>query len=233
MVKEHWEYKNSWWAWVSVYRYPMLPLVMWTPQYDSTWKIQELCWMHTCMNTCNFSCLKIISKFQEGIEPKTSITLVGCWPMPAVLGGHLMIDHTIFKLFDLKDFWFYPQIYLKVFPIHYSFIALSNFLPLVAVNRVYSGGWQLKWSWSCARRLLVVHNPSQDLKFPPLVMTTQDLCPWGIFYHLNSIHFEMSWMSIIFCLCLFLSHKLLGMFSLLKAWGGTRVFADIVSSSDP
>lgn len=101
--------------------------------------------------------------------------------MPAVRGGHWMIDHKIFKLFDHKDFWIYPQMHLKVFPIHYSFMALSNFLPLVAVNRVYSGGWQLKWSWSCARRVLVVHNPSQDPMFPPLVMTTQDLCPWGHF----------------------------------------------------
>ena len=40
------------------------------------------------MKACNFSCLKIISEFQEEIEPKTCITLVGCWPMPAVLGGH-------------------------------------------------------------------------------------------------------------------------------------------------
>ena len=95
--------------------------------------------MHTCMKACNFSCLKIISEFQEGIEPKTSITLVGCWPMPAVLGGHLMIDYKM-KLFDLKDFWIYPQIHLKVFPIHYSFMALSNCLPLVAVSRVYLGG---------------------------------------------------------------------------------------------
>ena len=52
-MKENWEYKNSWWAWVSVSTYTMLPLLMWTPQYDSTWKMlfvkglrrnKGLCW---------------------------------------------------------------------------------------------------------------------------------------------------------------------------------------------
>lgn len=86
------------------------------------------------MKACNFSCLKIISEFQEGIEPKTCITLVGC------LANACSTRGTLFKLFDLKDFWVYPQMHLEVFPIHYSFMALSNCLPLVAVSRVYSGG---------------------------------------------------------------------------------------------
>ena len=50
------------------------------------------------------------------------------------------INHAIFNLFHLTDFWVNPKIHVQVFSIYYSFIALSNFLPLVAVTRVYLEG---------------------------------------------------------------------------------------------
>ena len=50
------------------------------------------------------------------------------------------IDHTIFNLFHLTDFWVNPQIHVQVFPIYYSSIGLSNVLPLVAVTRVFWEG---------------------------------------------------------------------------------------------
>ena len=37
------------------------------------------------------------------------------------------IEHAIFNSIYLTDFWVNPQIHVQVFPIYYSFLALSNF----------------------------------------------------------------------------------------------------------